>query len=110
MYYGSGVFTKNLLWFGSVCYLNAVVSGDPQCLRRWNQRYRSAVFTSNLSPSSFWPALTSTMTLQQQNVFCPPRPVENTVDTTLVSGNVFQVSSPSRVETAEEHVEDCMEV
>ena len=53
----------------------------------------SAVLLADLSPSSFRPALTSTMNLQQQNVFCPPRPVENTVDTTLV-----------------EHVEDCMEV
>ena len=49
------------------------------------------------------------MNLQQQNVFCPPRPVENTVDTTLVSDNVSQVSSPSRVETAEEHVDNVIE-
>ena len=69
----------------------------------------SAILHADLSPSSFRPALTSTMNLQQQNVFCPPRPVENTVDTTLVSDNVSQVSSPSRVETAEEHVDNVIE-
>ena len=49
------------------------------------------------------------MNLQHQNVLCPPRPVENTVDTTLVSDNVSQVSSASRVETAEEHVDNVIE-
>ena len=49
------------------------------------------------------------MNLQQHNVFCPPRPIENTVDNTLVSHNVSQVSSASRIETAEEHVDNVIE-
>ena len=53
--------------------------------------------------------LTSTVNLQQHNVFCPPRPIENTVDNTLVSHNVSQVSSDSRLEMAEEHVDNVIE-
>ena len=53
--------------------------------------------------------LTSTVNLQQHNVFCPPRPIENTVDNTLVSHNVSQVSSDSRLETTEEHVDNVIE-
>ena len=53
--------------------------------------------------------LTSTVNLQQHNVFCPPRPIENTVDNTLVSHNVSQASSDSRLETAEERVDSVIE-
>ena len=68
----------------------------------------SGVLHADLS-SSFRPALSSTMNLQLQNVSCPPRPVENTVDTTLLSNNVSQVSRPSWVETTEEHVDNVIE-
>ena len=80
-------------------------SGQPA---RKRQRL-SAVLLADLSPSSFRPVLTSTVNLQQHNVFCPPRPIENTVDNTLVSHNVSQVSSDSRLETTEEHVDNVIE-